>query len=201
MEGASPGHGRRRGRAIKILAAAAVAVVLAASGATVLVRQTRPGRIPVHVLPVGQNMNSATAMAVDGPHVWVVSETDRWGGSVTELDASNGKWVRTLSGPSYGIHSPTAIAADGAHLWVANGSGSVTELDASDGSWIQTLSDGTWIQSLLRGCIPGVLASGSYHFSNPGLIAAVGSRIWVFGSDGVRVLTDAAARPRRAEGQ
>jgi hypothetical protein len=158
MEGASPGHGRRRGRVIKILAAAAVAVVLAASGATVLVRQTRPGRIPVHVLPVGQNMNSATAMAVDGPHVWVVSETDRWGGSVTELNAS-------------------------------------------DGSWIQTLSDGTWIQSLLRGCIPGVLASGSYHFSNPGLIAAVGSRIWVFGSDGVRVLTDAAARPRRAEGQ
>jgi hypothetical protein len=196
MEGASPGHGRRRGRTIKILAATAAAVVLAAAGATVLVLHTRPGRIPVHVLPVGQDMSSATAIAVDGSHVWVASETDRWGGSVTELDASDGRWVRTLAGPSYGIHSPTAIAADGAHLWVANGSGSVTELNASNGSWIQTLSEDTWIQSLLRGCIPGVLASGSYHFSNPGLVAAVGTHIWVCGRDGVRVLTDPASRSR-----
>jgi len=153
MEGASPGHGRRRGRTIKILAATAAAVVLAAAGATVLVLHTRPGRIPVHVLPVGQDMSSATAIAVDGSHVWVASETDRWGGSVTELNASNG-------------------------------------------SWIQTLSEGTWIQSLLRGCIPGVLASGSYHFSNPGLVAAVGTHIWVCGRDGVRVLTDPASRSR-----
>ena len=103
---------------------------------------------------------------------------------------------RTLTGARYGIHSPTAIAADGAHLWVANGSGSVTELNAGNGSWIQTLSEGTWIQSLLRGCIPGVLASGSYHFSSPGLVAAVGTHIWVFGRDGVRVLTDPASRSR-----
>ena len=77
----------------------------------------------------------------------------------------------------------------------------VTELDASNGGWIQTLSDGTWIQSLLRGCIPGVLASGGYHFGSPGLIAAVGPHIWVFGRDGARVLTDPAARPgpRRTE--
>jgi hypothetical protein len=94
-----------------------------------------------------------------------------------------------------------AIAADGAHLWVANAGGSVTELNASNGRWIQTLSDGTWIQSLLRGCIPGVLAGGRYHFGNPGLVAAVGPRIWVFGSDGVRVLTDPAARPGRGERQ
>src|SRR5512140_1103971 len=156
MEGASLGHGRRRGRTIKILAAAAVAVVLAAAGATVLVLHSRPAKIPVHVLPVGQDMNSATAIAVDGPDVWVANETDRWGGSVTELDASDGRRVRTLSAPDDGIHSPTAIAADGAHLWVANGSGSVTELNASNGGWIQTLSDGTWVQSLLRGCMPGV---------------------------------------------
>ena len=201
MEGAAPGHGWRRGRTGRIWAAAALAALLAAAGATVLVLQARPGRIPVRVLPVGQDMDSATAIAVDGPDVWVANETDHGSGSVTELNASDGRQVRTLSTPGDGIHSPTAIAADGAHIWVANGSGSVTELDASDGSWIQTLSDGTWIQSLLRGCIPGVLAGGSYHFSNPGLIAAVGTRIWVFGSDGVRVLTDPAARPRRAEGQ
>jgi hypothetical protein len=102
MEGANPGHGRRRGQTIKIVAAAAVAAVLAVAGAALLVLHTRPGRIPVHVLPVGQNMNSATAIAVDGPHVWVASETDRWGGSVTELDASDGRRVRTLSAPTTG---------------------------------------------------------------------------------------------------
>jgi len=204
MDGASPGHGRRRGQTIKVLAAAAVAVLVAAAGATVLVRQARPGRIPVHVLPVGQDMNTATAIAVDGPDVWVASETDRWvtnlypgmeGGSVTELNAADGSWVATLTGGCYNFDGPRGIAVDGSHIWVANSGinqagGSVTELNASNGGWIRTLPDGTWIQSLLRGCIPGVLASGSYHFSSPGLIAAVGTHIWVFGSDGVRVLTD-----------
>ncbi len=75
----------------------------------------------------------------------------------------------------------------------------MTELNASNGSWIQTLSDGTWIQSLLGGCIPGVLASGGYHFSNPGLIAAVGPHIWVFGSNGVTVLTAPVTRPGRGQ--
>jgi hypothetical protein len=155
MEGACPGYGWRRRRAVRIWAAAVVAVFLAA-GAAVLVLQTRPAKIPVHVLPIGQDMDSATAIAVDGPDVWVVNETDRWGGSVTEFDAGDGRRVRTLS-------------------------------------------DGTWIQSLLRGCIPGVLAGGGYHFTSPGLVAAVGTHIWVFGRDGVRVLTDPAARPGRGE--
>ena len=125
MEGAGPKHGWRRARPIKILAAAAVAVFLAAAGTTVLLPHARPGRILVHVLPVGQDMSSATAIAADGPDVWVANETDRGGGSVTELDASNG-------------------------------------------SWIQTLSDGTWIHSLLGGCIPGVLAAGRGRGVSPG---------------------------------
>jgi hypothetical protein len=73
---------------------------------------------------------------------------------------------------------------------VASFAGGVTELDARDGSWIRTLPGGSWIQSLLRGCIPGVLPGGSYHLGKPGLIAAVGTHIWVFGSDGIRVLTN-----------
>ncbi|MFI5081232.1 MAG: hypothetical protein ACHQCE_09175 [Streptosporangiales bacterium] len=43
--------------------------MLAAAGATALLLHARPGRILVHVLPVGQDMNSATAIAVDGPDV------------------------------------------------------------------------------------------------------------------------------------
>jgi hypothetical protein len=128
------------------------------------------------------------------------------GGSVTELNAADGSWVATLTGGCYDFDRPRGIAVDGSHLWVANSGvnqagGSVTELNASDGGWIRTLSDGTWIQSLLRGCVPGVLASGGYHFRNPGLIAAVGTHIWVFGSDGVRMLTDPATRHGRGQRQ
>ena len=46
---------------------------------------------------------------------------------------------------------------------------------------------------LVSGTVRDLVAgSGRYHFSNPGLIAAVGTHIWVFGRDGVRVLTDRA---------
>ena len=102
MEGAGPKHGWRRARPIKILAAAAVAVFLAAAGTTVLLPHARPGRILVQVLPVGQDMSSATAIVADGRDVWVANETDRGGGSVTELDASDGRRVRILSAPMTG---------------------------------------------------------------------------------------------------
>jgi DNA-binding beta-propeller fold protein YncE len=69
---------------------------------------------------------SYDAIAFDGTHLWV---TNYGGSSVTELNASDGSWVRTVSGGSYGFSAPDAIAFDGAHLWVTNhGGGSVTEL-------------------------------------------------------------------------
>src|SRR5262249_47877724 len=151
--------------------------------------------------------NAPYSIASAGGRIWVTNlYPGIGGGSVTELNASDGSWVATLTGGCYNFDGPRGIAVGRAPTGVANSGmhqagGSVTDLDASNGSWIQTLSDGTWLQSLLRGCIPGVLASGGYHFSKPGLIAAVGPRIWVFGSDGVRVLTDPAARPGRGEGQ
>ena len=47
---------------------------------------------------------------------------------MTELNTSDGSWVRALSGSTYGYISPAAIAADGSHIWIANQGGSVTEL-------------------------------------------------------------------------
>jgi len=59
---------------------------------------------------------------------------------VTELNASNGRWVATLSGGSYGFNDPQAIAVVGTQVWVANYVGaSVTELNASDGRRVATL--------------------------------------------------------------
>lgn len=59
-------------------------------------------------------------VAFDGAHLWVTNSN---GNSVTELNASNGNWVQTLSGGSYAFRAPSAIAFDGTHLWATNSSG------------------------------------------------------------------------------
>ncbi len=70
--------------------------------------------------------------------IWVPNYTKP---SVTEINASDGSWVQTLSGGSYGFVFPLAIVFDGTHLWVADITGNtVTEFNASDGSWVRTLS-------------------------------------------------------------
>ena len=98
-------------------------------------------------------------LAFDGTHLWVANYS---GNSLTELNASDGSWVRTLSGGSYGFNGPLGVAFDGTHLWVTNYTGSsVTELNASDGSWVRTLS------------------GGSYGFANPYGLAFDGSHLWV----------------------
>ena len=71
--------------------------------------------------------------------MWVANQG---GNSVTEINASDGSFVQTLSGGSYGFGDPLDLAFDGTHLWVSNWTGdSVTELNASNGSWIQTISE------------------------------------------------------------
>ena len=68
-------------------------------------------------------------MAFDGSHLWI---TNLLGASVTELNASNGSLVRTVSGGSYGFNAPSGIAFDGHNLWVADTNGnSATELAAT----------------------------------------------------------------------
>jgi hypothetical protein len=108
--------------------------------------------------------NQPFAIASDGTNVWVVNSV---GNTVTEVKASDGSWVRNLSGGSYGFDGISGIAFGGAHLWVANGSGnSVTEMNASDGSWVQTLS------------------GGSYRFNGPHVMAYDGSHLWVGNQSG-----------------
>jgi hypothetical protein len=126
------------------------------------------------------------ALAVSGDRLWVTNLYAAGdGGSVTVLDARTGRWIKTLSGGCLGFYSPARIVSAHHHIWVANSyidatGGSVTELSASDGQWIRALSGSSWIQNLLNiGCTHD-LTTGGYPFSNPALIAAVGSRIWVF---------------------
>ena len=99
---------------------------------------------------------------------------------MTELNASNGSWERTLYGLPYGFNEPGRIAVDGTDIWVPNSGGdSVTELNASNGSWIRTLS------------------GGSYRFNAPWAIAVDGTDIWVANQGG---FGDGAEREQRQLG-
>jgi len=131
-----------------------------------VIRTLSGGRYGVHY---------PAAVAVSGGRVWVANDpqtgdgrTSKPGdGTVTELNAGDGSWVRTVSGLKYGFDFPSAVAVSGGHVWVANyWGGSVTELNASDGSWVRTLS------------------GGRYGFIQPSAITVAGSHIWVANAGG-----------------
>ncbi len=130
---------------------------------------------------LGPLVGVPSAVASDGTHVWVVNNAfgfpcDTPGpsvycndpGSVTELNASDGTVVQTITVGQ----NPSAIAVDGAHVWIFNSgyygdwSGPyITELNASDGSFAQTID--------LRG--HGVGGGGG----SGGSIASNGTDVWV----------------------
>jgi YVTN family beta-propeller protein len=100
----------------------------------------------------------------DGTHVWTANGTSN---SVTELDASTGQVVQTISGPSFGFNYPCAVFSDRVHVWVANlnessaSLWSVIELNAKTGTLIRVLSD------------------PSYGFLQPRSISGDGTHVWV----------------------
>lgn len=137
------GHGRRRWRVIWAAGTVALAVVVTAGVAA----GDMHGGLPARVLS-GHGMGGAVAFAVDGGHVWAIRDA-------------------------------------------AHGAGSVLELNASNGSWVRTLSNAGWPRSLLHGCLFGALSAGRYRFSNPSVIAAVGSHISIpDGRSSVTVVSD-----------
>jgi hypothetical protein len=115
------------------------------------------------------------AIAVSGSHVWVLNDPYRGSLSVTEMNASDGSWVQTLSGPQYGFGSyvslfgyrPEGIAAAGNRVWVADpnggtdGHGAVTEINARTGALVR------------------VLSGSPYNLSTPNAVAAAGSQVWI----------------------
>jgi hypothetical protein len=125
-----------------------------------------------------------SGIADDGTHLWVTSASGDWddpaispdglpldhgSGSVTELSASDGSVIRTLSGSKYQFNDPAGIAADGTDVWVTNLDYGrwVIELNASDGSVIRTL--------------PSIAAPGTNLMVEPDPlgIATDGTRVWI----------------------
>jgi hypothetical protein len=119
-----------------------------------------------------------TGIASDGTHVWVTSTADQ----VTELLASTGAVVQTISGPSYGFDAPDGISSDGKDVWVADGgNSSVTEFTAATGALVQ------------------VLTPGSYGLDDPTAITSNGVSVWV--ANGNNSVTELQASTGQGEAQ
>jgi Protein kinase domain/PQQ-like domain len=104
--------------------------------------------------------NPADSIAYADGRLWVAN-----GQSVTELNASNGKLIRVLSGERYDFSGQPVIAVAGTHVFVVNGAGnSVTEIDAGSGAPVYTLT------------------AARYHLDRPVGIAVVGNRAWIVNS-------------------
>jgi YVTN family beta-propeller protein len=88
----------------------------------------------VRTISAGEGADSISS---DGTHVWVLTV----GGSVTELNASDGSFVQAIPVAGRGLGG---IFSNGTHVWVATGDGTstVTELSTADGSLVQTVPVG-----------------------------------------------------------
>jgi hypothetical protein len=89
------------------------------------------------------DFDAPDSAAVVGKHLFVANGGSN---SVTEVNASDGAYVATISGARYRFDTPAAIVAVGTDLFVANSSGnSVTEFRAPGHNHIRTIggsSDG-----------------------------------------------------------
>jgi hypothetical protein len=107
--------------------------------------------------PPGGGIRSRTFLgpqfvAADARYVWIANEggvAAKLFGSVTQIDATTGKVVRTIDSPADHFWGTiTSIVSDGRHVWIANGTDdyrgrrhgdTVTELNASNGSLVRVI--------------------------------------------------------------
>jgi hypothetical protein len=146
-------------------------------------------------------LNGPEGIATAGTTVWITNDGNN---TVTELDALNGHFIRSVSGASGDFNASGLIAADRYHVWIPSAS-SIAELNVGNGS-VKVLNehghglnypaaiadDGThvWITSGVDSLIeldagtgrwirtitlPGDSASGSG-------ISVSGNNVWVEGS-------------------
>jgi hypothetical protein len=109
-------------------------------------------------VPPGGGIASPTFLgpqyvAADGNYVWTGNEggltVKLIGGSVTQIDASTGKIIRSIGSAADRFRGTIqSIESDGSHVWVVNGTASyrgrrvgdsVTELNASNGTLVRVV--------------------------------------------------------------
>jgi hypothetical protein len=81
------------------------------------------------------------AMVLSGTDLFVSNSDIDGNGWLTEIDASTGALVRTISGQAYRFSFPCALAIKGTHLFVVDtGSGSLADIDAATGALVSVIS-------------------------------------------------------------
>jgi hypothetical protein len=119
-----------------------------------------------------QSPDAITAMGSD---LFVANLSGAGGlGSVTELNASTGAWVRTISAGD-GFDHPDAFAWRENDLFVANEGGSITELNSNTGALIRRIS-GAW-----------------YDFADPTAMTVAGGDLWVANDSTANTVTEVSA--------
>jgi len=160
----------------------------------------------------GYGLDGPTSAAGVGSDLFVANGL---GDSVTEVNASSGAHVATISGALFGFDEPTTILAVGHDLFVANGAdGAITEIDAGTRSLVRTMSgfsdplsmaasggslyvlNGTGSVakvSMASGRQIGLASGAQFGFDTPMGIASSGSDLFVTNS-GANSITEINAR-------
>ena len=118
------------------------ALVVLASLCLVMGVSSASAATVVKKIPIAE----ADAVSSDGTHVWV-TQASQGAGTVSEIDASTGTVVKTITVGS----DPYAVSSDGTHVWVVNRGvyedggfedGTVSEIDAATGTVVNTITVG-----------------------------------------------------------
>lgn len=149
--------------AVAGLTAAVVVGAFSVPGALAAPPSPSLERLPASLTMATYAFSTPVAMAAYGGELFVVN---RGSGTVTELNASNGAWVRTISAGAGKFATPTAIVGLGVDLFVANSAGSVSEIDATTGRLVRSI------------------AGAGYGFSSPTALAVHGADLFVLNAGG-----------------
>lgn len=119
--------------------------------------------------------NEPADVAVRGSRVWVTSgwgapyttpqastQPNRYGGSVTELNANSGTVVHVIKSNADDFYGSAGVALVGSRVWIANSYGNtLTELNASNGSLVRVIK-----------------TNRNNYSGGPSVIVVSGSHLW-----------------------
>jgi hypothetical protein len=165
----------RRGLVVSLICILVAATGVMAGGlATAKGLASRVHNVGVHTY----DFDAPDSVALVGGDLFVTNGANN---SVTEVSATDGSYVATISGKRYGFDTPAAIAAVGNDLFVANSAGnSITEFKSSGHKHIRTIH------------------GASYGFSDP--IALAPSAPDLFVLNGAGSVTEIATKTGKLVG-
>lgn len=160
-----------------------------------------------HQQPRSYQFGAPDAASVAGPDLFVANRANS---SLTEVNASNGSFVATISGKGTGLDAPSATLMVGADLFVANrANNSVSEFQASTRRHVRTIygtryrfsapialavsggdlfvlnAGGSVTEVVVKsGAFVGTASGSAYKFKSPSAIAVAAGKVFVVNSGG-----------------